>query len=112
MNANDIDRALRNERTIVPSVGFTARVMRAVRHYAEDRGALTFPWRRLLPGLIGSVALAVIGAVLLPATQASDPLSTALEDPVLVQALSWVVMVLLGSWALVWASMRFAGHRG
>jgi hypothetical protein len=111
MNANDIDRGLRNERTIVPSVGFTARVMRAVRHQVGDRGALVFPWRRLLSGLIASVALATIGVVLLPAPQVPDPLSEALEDPALVQGLTWVVMVLLGSWALVWTSMRFAGHR-
>jgi hypothetical protein len=111
MNAKDIDRALTSDRTIVPSPGFATRVMRAVRQHVGDRGALSFPWRRLLPGLIASVAVSAIGVALLPAPQVPQPLVSTLGDPALVQAVNWVAMVLLGSWALVWASMRFAGHR-
>jgi len=114
MTAHEIDLALRNDRTIEPSLGFAARVMRAVHLQVDDLGALAFPWRRLLPGLIACVLLTVVWLAVAPppTPEPSETMTKLLEDPGLAQAVTWVVMVLLGSWALVWGTMRFAGHRG
>lgn len=112
MNDHEIDLALRNDLTIEPSLGFAARVMRAVHRQIDDLGALAFPWRRLLPGLISCVLLTVIWLALAPPPEPSETMAKLREDPALAQAVSWVVMVLLGSWTLVWSTMRFAGHRG
>ena len=58
VDPNDIDRALREDRSITPSPGFTGRVMRAVRLQAEAEGwavgisalaerLTSFSWRRI-----------------------------------------------------------------
>ena len=112
MNPHEIDLALRNEPTIEPSLGFAARVMRGVHEQVDDLGALAFPWRRFLPGLVACVVLTVIWLAFSPPAAPSESMAKLLDDPELARTVSWTVMVLLGSWALVWSTMRFAGHRG
>ena len=61
MEYDELDRIMSEERTIVPSSGFTASVMAAVLRESSAAGPIAFPWRRVLPGLIASdLALAVL----------------------------------------------------
>ena len=54
MNANEdqIDRILSREEEIVPSAGFTASVMEAVRREASEPAPIPFPWKRAWPVLV------------------------------------------------------------
>ena len=60
---DDLDRILASEDPLVPSRGFTARVMEAVDAAATEPPPLPFPWarfaigRRCLPGLRGIVGV-------------------------------------------------------
>ena len=62
MERDDFDRFLSKDE-IVPSSGFVARVMDAVRVEAAAPPAIPFPWSRALPGLVATAAtfVAVIG---------------------------------------------------
>lgn len=52
MRDDDIDRSLLTEQEILPSSGFTASVMEAVRREAATPPPIAFPWKRALPGVI------------------------------------------------------------
>ena len=56
---DDFDRTLAADDTLVPSSGFTARVMDAVEREADEPPPLAFPWR---PFAIGAVACLVWAA--------------------------------------------------
>ena len=111
MNANEIDRALREDRTITPSTNFAARVMVAVRRQAGEHEALAFPWRRLLPGLVACTAIAVTGVIWGTPPTIPASVTRIMQDAAAVQAATWIPMSLLGTWMLVWSSLRLAGHR-
>ena len=51
MSHDDLDRILSGEEEILPSSGFTAAVMEAVRQEAVAPPPIPFPWKRALPGL-------------------------------------------------------------
>jgi hypothetical protein len=57
---DDIDRVLSNEDSIVPSSGFAASVMEAVRREAEIPPPIPFPWKRALPGLVSFAGALII----------------------------------------------------
>lgn len=61
-NDDDLNRIL-SETEILPSSGFAASVMDAVRREAAAPPPIPFPWKRALPGLI--VAGATLGAVVM-----------------------------------------------
>jgi len=103
MSPNEIERALRDDRTIAPSPEFAGRVMRVVRQRADEREALAFPWRRLAPGLALCAAIVAVGLV-----GGAPPLRV---ESTLAQAVTWIPSVLAGSYALVWWSLRLAGFR-
>jgi hypothetical protein len=111
MNANEIDRALREDRTVTPSPDFAARVTIAVRHQAGEHEGLAFPWRRLLPGLVACTAVAVAAVILGGAPEIPAAVTRVMQDAAVVHAATWIPMSLLGSWMLVWTSLRLAGHR-
>ena len=116
MNLDEIDRALREDRTIAPAPDFTGRVMRSVRQKADEREALAFPWSRFAWGLGTCAVLTVVGVIAAwlsggSALAAPDVLVEVLERSSLVAALAWVPTALAGSLALVWSSLRFAGYR-
>jgi hypothetical protein len=52
MRHDYLDRSLSKEEEILPSSGFTASVMEAVRQEAATPPPIAFPWKRALPGLI------------------------------------------------------------
>jgi len=51
MSHDDLDCILSGEEEILPSSGFTAAVMEAVRQEAVAPPPIPFPWKRALPGL-------------------------------------------------------------
>ena len=58
---DEIDRALAREDDILPSSGFAASVMDAVRREAAAPPPIPFPWKRALPGLVvAGVGLAAV----------------------------------------------------
>lgn len=111
MNANEIDRALREDHVITPSPDFAARVMVAVRRQAVEHEALEFPWRRLFPGLAACVVAAVAGVIWGTPPEIPSVVTRAMQDTAAIQAVTWISMALLGSWMLVRTSLRLAGHR-
>ncbi len=84
MNPDDLDRWLKGDGAIVPSSGFTSRVMEAVGREAAEPRALAFPWKFALPGI--GVALAVAAASVflvvgagMPAADRANPWADALS---------------------------------
>ncbi len=58
---DEIDRILSRGDEILPSSGFAALVMDAVRREAAAPAPIPFPWKRALPGLVvGACALLVV----------------------------------------------------
>ena len=57
MSHDDIDRMLREDRTIAPSREFALRVMYSVRHEAAQSQGIPFPWKRLGISLAASAAV-------------------------------------------------------
>ena len=107
MNDDTIDRALRDEPEIMPSLGFSHRVMRSVRHEAAYRQAIPFPWKIFAAGLGVSVAMILVGTIIGAPPQAALP-----ELPEhLVQALAALATTLTGTLGLAWWSVRFARLR-
>ena len=111
MNANEIERALRDDRTIRPSAEFASRVMGAVRREALDPGSIAFPWRRALPGMIACCVLTVVALILVEPQPLSEATSMRLRDPRFVQAVTWVPMYALATWLMIRAVLRIAGFR-
>jgi hypothetical protein len=109
VNADEIENALLEDRAAVPSREFASRVMGSVRRQAQEEEAIGFPWRRLLPGLIGSAALVVAVAVLAPAPQVPDAWLRMPQDPAALQAWTWAPLGLLGTWLIAWLPPRLAG---
>jgi len=124
MTRDDLDRILSAEDRIVPSSGFAASVMDAVRREAATPPPIPFPWKQALPGLVvGIVALAgllVLGFVLLTAETAA-PAPAAFSLPQLISAArvaalkvdgtGWLAIALLLTLASVFFSFRATGSR-
>jgi len=115
-HADDVDRVLAGEEDVVPSSGFTASVMEAVRREASIPPPIPFPWTRALPGLAAAVlalVLAVAGTFAVsrpgaaPAARVVSALVPLLEA---VEAAGgqWVVLALLLTLASVRLSLRLA----
>jgi hypothetical protein len=119
----EINRILSREEEILPSSGFTASVMDAVRREAAVPSPIAFPWKRALPGLIiGGLAVALVlvtGVVALarvartsPATQFSMPLPSVMPSIFgggLESAAIWTGLALLMALVAVKFSMRLSG---
>jgi hypothetical protein len=64
MTHDDIDRILSREEELLPSSGFAASVMDAVRREAALLPPIPFPWKRAVPGfLAAALALIAVAAV-------------------------------------------------
>ena len=113
MRDDELDRILSAETGIVPSSGFTVRVMDAVRRQAAPP-PLPFPWKRALPGLAACIALVILVALSgdqsagLPLPDFSRAVSAA--NAALVSALKtgvgWAALALLLTFASVFLSLR------
>jgi hypothetical protein len=126
MNDDELDQMLMEREEIVPSSGFVASVMEAVREEVAAPAPIPFPWKWALPGLIASVALALglivrwifsgarvghpvdTAAATLPVEKILSMLPHAQIATSTVVALEWSGLALLLSFAAVWFSMRIA----
>jgi len=124
---DELDRILSNEEEILPSSGFTASVMEAVRREASAPPAIPFPWLRALPGIIVAGATLVAVAVQLviqlvrvfsapqspvelPSWLGPSMWASILKAPLGVAGI-WVTLALLASLASLMLSMRLTSAR-
>ena len=113
---DELDRIFCSEDEILPSSGFVASVMEAVRIDALAPPPIPFPWRRALPGLaVAGLALAwlLVAAVMQFGSEMRTPLPAAALpatfEPIL-EAAAWSVLALLLSLALLMLSIRLASR--
>jgi hypothetical protein len=105
VSSDDIDRVLSNEDSIVPSSGFAASVMEAVRREAETPAPIPFPWKRALPGLV-SFAGALITLLVIVFTRPVR--GTELADGLVraVQPAGWIALAAVVSLVSVLVGTR------
>jgi len=119
MRHDDLDRILSGEEGILPSSGFVASVMDAVRREASTPPPIPFPWKYALPGLAAwAFALVAFFIVVLeqfgrglpapPVPSASLVLITIVEAGKAIGA-GWIALALLMSYASASLSMRLMG---
>jgi hypothetical protein len=121
----EMDRILSRQDEILPSSGFVASVMEAVRREAAAPAPIPFPWNRALPVLV-LAALALVLVVVLGVSifqqlgQSSSPQDfTALSRPLLPDllqgpigsAVAWTALALVAAFMSVKLSMRLAGGK-
>jgi hypothetical protein len=112
MTRDTLDRWLSDEETIVPSSGFTERVMDAVRHEALAPPAIPFPWARALPGVVALVVsfalIIVFGISSLSSTiDGGSGLSLFLIDGVASSVSRWLLVSALVTVLPILWSLRF-----
>ena len=125
MSHDEIDRILSREDEILPSSGFAASVMDAVRREAAVPPPIPFPWRRALP-LVAAAAIALVLVVVLvvvgiaqPGREGAGSLSAGewlprllpFVNPALITAAGWVLLALALTVASVALSLRLASGR-
>jgi hypothetical protein len=125
MRDAEIDPVLSGQDELLPSAGFVASVMDAVRREAAAPPPIPFPWKRALAGLaLAVVALALLvvvgvfavtqhgGASTAPQVARDLPwnLAQGLQEKIKAAAL-WTALALLGTLVTVKLSMRLAGGR-
>lgn len=118
---DELDRILSAEQEILPSSGFTASVMEAVRREASAPAPIPFPWRRLLPALLAGAAVltillvAAIGQLRAgaPAVQAPSTILPAFSAMLTVAqhfGAQWIVLALLVTVGSLWFPLRLAAE--
>jgi hypothetical protein len=123
MKDTEMDRILSKQDEIVPSSGFTASVMEAVRREAEAPAPIPFPWKRALPVLVlAAAAIVLVGIVGVAAVvqlshgssvaqlPATPPLSLGPSSKAGGAAV-WTALALLMAFISVKISLRLAGAR-
>jgi len=105
MKDDDLDLLLGSEERILPSSGFVASVMRLVREEAAALPPISFPWKRALPLVGGSilalgwtlVALVAFSVWGLPAAPSAEPLPPAIISAIAIaksMQVVWIVAAL------------------
>ena len=123
MDDAEMDRILSKQDEILPSSGFTACVMEAVRREAAAPPPIPFPWKRALPfvGLAALALLSMVVAAVFATTHPGSgsvapnlslsPLNGLFSQNGLGSALTWTGAALLAAFVSVKLSMRLAGSR-
>ena len=114
MEHDDLDRVLSRVEDIVPSSGFVAAVMDAVRGEAAAPPQIPFPWKRALTGLAAcTLALVsfVIAALMRPGGQAGSSVLTTVFESARAAGADWIALALILSLVSVILSMRLTGSR-
>lgn len=118
MRHDDLDRVLSEEEGILPSSGFTASVMDAVRREVLTPPPIAFPWRRALPGMAVAVLGLIAALTELGRGAAVPPLPVAqpsrlvpIVEAIMSAGTGWIVLALLLTLASVTLSMRLASGR-
>lgn len=92
MNDDELERIL-SEEEILPSSGFTASVMDAVRREAQTPAPIPFPWKRALPGMIVAALTIMLAAAAILLYVVSS--STSSAPPERVNGLSnWLLQLI------------------
>ena len=117
--ADAMDSILAAEEELIPSSGFVAAAMERVREEAAVPASISFPWKRVAPGLV--LAVGVVGWSAWAATQfawpalgefaQSSPQIPVAAVPALEEA-GWVVLALAISLACWRLSMRLVRRSG
>ncbi len=123
MRDEELARILKSDNEqILPSSGFVASVMEAVRAEALAPPPIPFPWKRAIPGLaaacVALVSLIVVFVTQLGRTGAQQA-STVTWWPQVVHAfqiaqstgIGWVLAALLVALLSVWLPFRLVGRR-
>lgn len=111
---DEFDRIM-SEEEILPSSGFAASVMEAVRREAAAPPPIPFPWKRALPGAV-LAAVTLVAILVICSIKLFEPGSSAPEQPVSAWQLllqvhaQWVLLGLLAVLAL-WKMPSFLGLR-
>ncbi len=100
MREDPLDRVLSSDEALVPSAGFTARVMDAVQRVAAEPPPLAFPWGRFTAGLITILLSAALGLWLLQRLDLS-PMLVRLTD--LHSELGYAAAAIAGTLAMLCA---------
>jgi len=121
LNDAEIDPILSGKDEILPSSGFVASVMEAVRREAAAPPPIPFPWKRALPGLALVVATLVLVAIIgfatftqgggAPAPQVvadTQAVLTQGSQAKLVTAALWAGLSLVLAWVIVKLSLRLS----
>jgi hypothetical protein len=118
MNPNDLARILSDEQEILPSSGFTASVMEAVRQEASAPPPIPFPWKRVIPGIVASCFLLVALAFQVHAQLQQEAASqlpsawvsifSATLETAMRRGVHWIIAALLLAFASVKFAMRLA----
>jgi hypothetical protein len=123
MRDEDLARVLKADvEEIMPSSGFVASVMEAVRLQAATPPPIPFPWTRAVPGVAAAVLALVSAFVLVVQLARAGVHSSAAVawPPEMVRALEianhagagWIVAASLLAFVSVRFAMRMAGARG
>lgn len=120
MEHDHLDEILSSADNVVPSPGFTTKVMAAVREEAAAPPPIPFPWRRALPGLAVGIGtfVAFLAVALTPLSLGPSPippdvsllLYTIVEAAQVIEA-GWIVLALVFVLASMKFSMRLTGAR-
>jgi hypothetical protein len=122
MRHDDLDRILSVDKEIIPSVGFVASVMDAVRHNGGAPPPIPFPWKRALAGLCAAglalVWFLIAGSILVIRGTVTQPLPGRLQSMLAlileawkIVGASWIVLALVLSFVSAKLSMRFVGGK-
>lgn len=125
MSHDELDRILSRDEEILPSSGFAASVMDAVRREAAVPPPIPFPWRRALPlfAAAGAALVLVVAVVVVriahPVREGAGSLSAGewlprllpFVNPALISAAGWVLLALALTYASVALSLRLASGR-
>ncbi len=122
MQPDEMDRILNEEERIVPSSGFAASVMEAVRREALAPPPIAFPWKRAVPGIVAAIIAMVVACVwgVREILQTSDASQFSIESPRwLVEifraatnpAVGWFAFTMLLTYLAVKFSARMSASR-
>ena len=116
-----IDRILASEETLLPSSGFTAAVMDRIREEAAAPipfPPISFPWRRIVPGIVlgcGGLGWGVVELTRLAIAAAHDaqqpitlPIPLGTLQPF--ESLGWAALALVVALATWFVSQRMGGE--
>ena len=105
-NENEIDRILFREDEILPSSGFAAAVMDAVRREAAAPPPIPFPWKRAVTGLLAGIC-ALILVIIAGAIANARLSSTSITPPFPMSAMVGLPSMLHGSMpeAVIWTGL-------
>jgi hypothetical protein len=112
-----IDRILASEEALLPSSGFTAAVMDRIRQEAAAPLPISFPWKRIVPGIVlgcGGLGWGAVELTRLAIAAAHDPqtitvpLSASALQPF--ESLGWAALALVVALATWFVSQRMSGE--